>query len=60
MVTWLARDIGKIPVTHSAKYFGRSGVTLILGLNRLDELMASELGLRRSLTRTRARLLAGR
>jgi REP element-mobilizing transposase RayT len=58
MAAWLARDICKIPVTRSAKYFGRSGVTLILGLNRLDERMASELGLRRSLTRTRERLLA--
>ncbi len=43
MTAWLARDVGKIPVARSAKYFGRAGVTLILGLNRLVGSVGSSL-----------------
>lgn len=60
MVAWLAREIGRIPVAQSARYFGRAGGTMTIGLHRLDEAMESDRGLRRALSRVQATLLRQR
>jgi len=58
MAAWLARDLARLPVSQSARYFGRAGVSLILGLDRLERRMSSDPGLRRAMTRIRQNLLA--
>jgi REP-associated tyrosine transposase len=56
MATWLAREVGRISVARSAKYFGRSGGALNTGVNRLEEEMTSDAGLRKQLERMRSEL----
>jgi REP element-mobilizing transposase RayT len=57
MVAWLAREVGRIPVAQSAEFFRRSGGTMIIGLERLDEAMRTDGSLRRKLSRLSAGLL---
>ena len=57
MTTWLAREVGRISVAQSAKYFGRSGGAMLAGVNRLEEQLASDASLRRALARMRSELL---
>lgn len=42
LVAYLARDIGRIPITATAQYFRRDQVTLSLGVQKLDERRASD------------------
>jgi putative transposase len=56
MTAWLAREVGRIPVAQSARFFGRAASTMINGLNRLDEAMKTDPGLRRALATLRKAL----
>lgn len=55
MTAWLAREVGKISVARTAKYFQRSGGTMIIGVNRLEGLLLSDPPLCRVLSRLSAR-----
>jgi REP element-mobilizing transposase RayT len=49
MVAWLGREVGRIPVAQTARFFSRDTSTMINGVNRLEAAMAEDRGLRRRL-----------
>jgi REP element-mobilizing transposase RayT len=53
MVAWLAREVGRISVARTAKFFSRAGGTMIIGLNRLEGTMKSDRHLRQTLATIR-------
>ena len=57
MVAWLAREVGRISVARTAKFFGRAGGTMIIGLNRLKDMMKSDRQIRQTLSKMREELL---
>src|SRR5262249_7782181 len=57
MAAWLGRDIGRIPTARFAKYFGRAGVTLNIGLNRLDSALCDNPQLHATLAKMRTALV---
>jgi chromosomal replication initiation ATPase DnaA len=57
MAAWLGRDIGRIPTARFAKYFGRAGVTLNIGLNRLDAALVDNAQLRGTLSKMSSALV---
>jgi chromosomal replication initiation ATPase DnaA len=60
MVAWLAREVGRIAVARTAKFFGRAGGTMIIGLNRFEDTIKSDRHLRRTLATIRDNLLHAR
>lgn len=46
MVAWLGREVGRISVAQTARFFGRDTSVMIKGLNRLEAAMKQDRGLR--------------
>ncbi len=59
LTAWLAREVGRIPVAQSARFFGRQASTMVNGLNRLDEAIKTERGLQRTLMELREEFSQG-
>jgi len=56
MVAWFGREVGKIPVARTAKFFGRDTSTIINGLNRLETAGETGRSLRQALNGLREKL----
>jgi hypothetical protein len=54
MVAWLGREVGRIPVAPTARFFGRDTSVMIKGLNRLDAAMQRDRSLRGKLAMLRS------
>ena len=48
-VAWLGREVAKIPVAQSARYFGPDTSTMINGINKLESEMERNRGLRQKM-----------
>jgi hypothetical protein len=46
MVTWVGREVGRIPAAQAARFFGCDTSVMINGLNRLEAAMGEDHGLR--------------
>ncbi len=56
IVAWVGREVGRIPVAQTARFFGRDTSVMINGLNRLEAAMQEDNGLRGRLGALRGKI----